>query len=219
MGISDLNKYNTKNTLVKLPTPFFNKTVDIYQVFANRKTTRNISDKELTLQMLSNLLWAACGVNRGDFHMGGKGRTSATASNSQEIDIYITLEEGVYKFDSFEHALVPILSEDLRLLAIGAPQSKVDTGVNAPVRLLYVANVDKLTNTTGHKEPGLTDADIQKAYYHVDTGMIASNVYLFAAAHNLASWFHNCNKTALMEKLKLGENQRILFGHTVGYPA
>jgi nitroreductase len=80
-------------------------------------------------------------------------------------------------------------------------------------------DVNKLSHTTGYQEPGLQDPDIQKSYYFVDTGLIAGNVYLFAASRGLASWFHNCNKPVLAEKLKLRADQRVLFGQTVGYPA
>jgi nitroreductase len=105
----------------------------------------------------------------------------------------------------------------LRPLAIGAGQATLVAG--APVHLIYVADVNKLSNTSGYQEPGLQDPEIQKSYYFVDTGLIAGNVYLFAASQGLASWFHNCNKPALAAKLKLRADQRVLFGQTVGYPA
>jgi len=91
-------------------------------------------------------------------------------------------------------------------------------GDKAPVRLIYIADVNKLANTSGYQEPGLQNPEIQKSYYYVDTGLIAGNVYLFAASQGLASWFHNCNKPGLTAKLKLRADQRILFGHTIGYP-
>ena len=68
-------------------------------------------------------------------------------------------------------------------------------------------------------EPGLRDNEVQKSYYFVDTGLIAGNVYLFAASQGLASWFHNCNKQELYALLNLRKNQKVLFGHTVGFPA
>jgi nitroreductase len=58
---------------------------------------------------------------------------------------------------------------------------------------------------------------VQKSYYYVDTGLIAGNVYLFAASRGLAAWFHNCDRAALSEKLGLSDSQRPLFGQTVGY--
>ncbi len=81
-------------------------------------------------------------------------------------------------------------------------------------KLLY-----KLSHTSGYQETGLQDAEIQNSYYFVDTGMIASNVYLYAASEGLATWFHNCDKPALAIKLALRTDQRVLFGQTVGYPA
>jgi hypothetical protein len=88
---------------------------------------------------------------------------------------------------------------------------------SAPLRLIYVADLDKF-RTAGYQEPGLHDPEIRKSYYYVDAGLIAGNVYLYAAAYELAAWFHNCNKRALAKKLNLRSSQRILFGKTVGYP-
>src|SRR5450759_4511996 len=68
----------------------------VMKALKQRKTIREISDKNIPLQKLSNLLWAACGVNRKKGPFGIPGRTSATASNSQEIDLYVTLKEGTY---------------------------------------------------------------------------------------------------------------------------
>jgi SagB-type dehydrogenase family enzyme len=189
----------------------------ILKALEERQTSREVSDKKLPLQILSDLLWAACGVNRKKGPFGIPGRTAASASNSQEIDIYVALQEGIYYYDAFHHKLIPVLAGDFRKLAIG--EGQVAFGDRAPVRLIYVADIDKLANTAGYQEPGLQNPDIQKSYYFVDTGMIAANVYLFAAAVGLVAWFHNCNKTALASKLKLRKEQRVLFGQTVGYPA
>lgn len=188
----------------------------VLKALKQRKTIREISDKKLSLQLLSNILWAACGVNRKTGPFGIPGRTAATASNSQEIDLYVALEKGIYFYDAFHHRLIPVIAGDLRTLAIGHGQATF--GDNAPVRLIYIADINKLSNTSGYQEPGLQNPEIQKSYYFVDTGLIAANVYLFAASQGLASWFHNCNKPGLMAKLNLRTDQRILFGHTIGYP-
>jgi hypothetical protein len=82
----------------------------------------------------------------------------------------------------------------------------------------YVADIDKLEHTAGFEEPGLHDPDVQRSYYYVDTGMIAANVYLFAASLGLAAWFHNCDKEQLTRRLTLRKNQRMIFAQTVGYP-
>ncbi len=77
-------------------------------------------------------------------------------------------------------------------------------------------DIERFKNA-GFQEPGLYDTGIQKSYYFVDTGLIAQNVYLAASAMGLASWFHKCNREALAKELRVTQNQRALFGHTIGY--
>ena len=124
------------------------------------------------------------GVNRKKGPFGIPGRTAASASNSQEIDIYVVLEEATCLYDAVKHSLVPVVEGDLRKLAIGRGQE--DSVAHTPVNLIYVADVDKLIHTQGYQEPGLQDPEVQKSYYFVDTGLIAGNVYLFAASRGLA---------------------------------
>jgi SagB-type dehydrogenase family enzyme len=208
---------SSKNLLpIKLPRATLNGGTSVLKSLQQRETIREISNKKLSLQALSNLLWAACGVNRKKGPFGITGRTAATASNSQEIDLYIAFKDGIYLYNAVFHRLEPVATGDLRALAIshGQPGYAAD----APVHIIYIADVNKLSNTSGYQEPGLQDPEVQKAYYYVDTGIIAGNVYLFAASFGLASWFHNCNKSALKAALNLRTDQRILFGQTVGYP-
>jgi nitroreductase len=211
------NQASAKKLLpIEIPKPAFHRESSVFKALQQRKSIREISDKKLSLQILSNLLWAAYGVNRTVGPFGIPGRTAASASNSQEIDIYVAMQDGIYFFDAFHHSLLPVVAGDLRTLAIGPGQANFVS--KAPVQLIYVVDVHKLTNTSGYREPGLQDPEIQKSYYYVDTGLIAGNVYLFAASQGLASWFHNCNKSVLTEKLNLRTDQRVLFGQTVGYP-
>jgi hypothetical protein len=202
---------------IELPTPKISRGKSLRKSLRRRQTIREISDKKLPRQLLSNLLWAACGVNRAKGPFGVLGITAASASNSQEIDVFVALEDGTYLFDVRHHRLVPVVASDLRTMAIGPGQKNV--AMNAPVQLLYVVDLDRLTHTTGFQEPGLQDPEVQKSYYFVDTGLIAGNVYLFAASQGLAAWFHNCDKVGLTQKLNLRPEQRMLFGQSVGYPA
>lgn len=188
----------------------------VFHAFENRRTRREISDRALPPQLLSNLLWAACGVNRRPGPFGGVGLTAASASNSQEVELFVALPSGVYVFEARRHYLLPVASDDVRTLTISHGQTNVT--MRAPVQLIYVADVQRLTHTTGFQEPGLQDPEVQKAYYFVDTGLIAGNVYLFAASQGLAAWFHNCDKVALSQKLSLRPEQRVLFAQSVGYP-
>ena len=201
---------------ISLPKPVLTGKRSLVRALQLRRTTREISDKQLPLKTLSVLLWAACGVNRKKGPFGLPGRTAASASNSQEVDVYVALKDGTYLYDPFGHRLVPVVAGDLRRLAIGRGQA--GAGTEAPVRLIYVADVDKLVHTSGFQEPGLLDPDVQRSYYYVDTGLIAANVYLFAASVGLAAWFHNCDRSALSSKLGLRADQRVLFAQTIGYP-
>lgn len=201
---------------IELPKPTLKKDLSLAKALQHRQTIREFSDKKLSLQNLSNLLWAACGVNRKKGPFNIPGRTAGSASDSQEIEVYVALEEGTYLYAPIGHLLVPVAKGDLRPLAIGRGQG--NAGSKAAVRLLYVADIDKLAHTLGYPEPGLLDPEVQKSYYFVDTGLIAANVYLFAASNGMGAWFHNCDRAGLSQKLTLRPDQRVLFGQTVGYP-
>ena len=194
--------------------PVFEQRGTLFQALQMRRTARSVSDKGISLQVLSDILWAAQGVNRIRGPFGGPGRTAGSASNSQEVGIYVAKEEGTYLYEPDPHRLTPIADGDARPLAIGPGQGMV--GATAPVRLIYVVDIDKF-KSAGFQEPGLYDSEIQKSYYFIDTGLIAQNVYLASASLGLVSWFHNCNKAKLTKLLKLSTNQRALFGHTIGY--
>jgi len=200
---------------IVLPKAAQGRGMAVFAALKNRRTVREMSPKKLPLKELSNLLWAACGVNRKKGPFGVPGRTAASASDSREIDVYVALPEGVYLYEADLHRLVPVAAGDRRKLAIGAGQGKA--GADAPVRLIYVVDTDKFKRA-GFQEPGLFDKKIQRSYYYADTGLIAGNVYLFAASRGLAAWFHNCNRAALPKALSLRPAQIPLFGHTVGYP-
>ncbi len=182
-----------------------------------RRTTRDIKEDKLPPQILSNLLWAAFGVNREAGPFGQPGRTAASASNSQEIDLYVALPEGIYLYEAAAHRLAPVVAGDLRAKA-GGRGRRVSGAAKAPVSIIFVADVARYAQAR-LQEPGLKDPEIQKSYYNVAAGLIAGNVYLFAASQGLAAWFHNCNKPELTAALKLRPEQRVLFAQTVGYPA
>ena len=202
---------------IQLPAPADDRTASVFTALELRRTIREISAESLPTPVLSTLLWAANGVNRMTGPFGASGRTAASASNSQEIDIYVALQAGAYVYEPSDHLLAPIVPEDLRGFTITPGQRAVSA--RAPVQLIYVVDVHKLTHTVGFQEPGLHDPEVQKSYYYVDTGLIAGNVYLFAAATGLAAWFHTCDRARLAQSLRLRPTQHVLFAQSVGYPA
>ena len=128
LGSSDLER-------IDLPRPALKFTKRLARIWQVRKTIREISDRRLPLQTVSNLLWAAFGVNRERCPFGMPGRTAAAASNSQEIDVYVALARGTYLYDPGHHELLPAAAGDLRPLAIDRGQRTI--GDAAPIRLIY----------------------------------------------------------------------------------
>jgi nitroreductase len=198
---------------ITLPKPETEGGKSVLAALKERKTTRNVSAKELPPQMLSNLLWAAFGVNREQGSFGKAGRTAASASNSQEIDLYVARAEGVYRYEAVPHRLAPVVAGDFRARAGRG------TAATAPVNLFYVADLSRYDQGPGQPDRSIGNPEVQKSYYYVGTGLIAANVFLFAASQGLAAWFHNCNRENTAKEFKLGPEQRVLFAQTVGYPA
>ncbi len=200
---------------IALPKPEKDGGKSVMAALWERKTNREVGAEKLPPQVLSNVLWAAWGVNRPEGPMGQVGRTAASASNSQEIDLYVLLSDAAYFYDAAAHRLTPVVAGDLRAKAGG--RGRGGAAATAPLNLVFVADMAKYAKAR-LQEPGLKDPDIQKSYYYVATGLIAGNVYLLAASQGLAAWFHNCDKPGLAADLKLRPDQRVLFSQTVGYP-
>jgi len=184
-----------------LPKPQTDGGRPLMQVLRDRHTTREFKPDKLPLQVLSNLLWAAFGVNRPD---SGK-RTAPSARNRQEIDIYVALAEGLYVYDAKAHGLNPVLAQDVR----GATGGQ-DFVKEAPVNLVYVADLTK----TGDASP-----EDKNFYTAVDAGFIGQNVYLFCTSEGLATVVRGgLDRPALAKLMQLRPEQKILVAQTVGYP-
>jgi nitroreductase len=195
-----------------LPEPKRKGDKSLLEALQLRQTNRNISSRELPLQVLSNLLWAAFGVNREKSSFNKPGRTAPSASNSQEIDLYVALEDGLYLYEAIPHQLTPIKAGDFRTLS-GRGSATI-----APINIFYVADLSRYDLGPDQPDPCIGEPEVQKSYYYTDTGFIAQNVYLFAASQGLAAWLHNCRREKIVSEFNLRPNQRILFAQTVGYP-
>jgi nitroreductase len=209
----DSEKSAQELQLITLPKPETEGGKSVLAALRERKTTRNISNKELPPQVLSNLLWAAFGVNRERGSFGKPGRTAASASNSQEIDLYVALPRGVYCYEAVPHRLAPVVAGDFR------SRAGRSAAATAPVNIFYVVDLSRYDTGPGQPDRRIGDPEVQKSYYFTDTGLIAGNVYLFAASQGLAAWFHNCSRDAATKDFKLRPDQRVLFAQSVGYPA
>jgi len=184
-----------------LPAPQMEGGKPLMQALRERHSSREFSPEKLPPQVLSNLLWAAFGINRP---ATGK-RTAPSALNWQEIDVYVATADGLYVYDAKGNKLNPILAGDVRSAA--GTQSYVK---DAPLNLVYIADMSKTGNGP---------AEEKSMYTAVDAGVIAQNVYLFCASEGLAVVVRGgVDRVAASRVFKLRPEQKIILAQTVGYP-
>jgi len=185
---------------ISLPKPDTKGGVPLMQALSQRQSAREFSPAILSPETLSNLLWAAYGVNRPD----GR-RTAPSASNRQSVDIYAVTADGAYLYDAKAHRLDPVVAGDLR--ALTGRQAFV---AEAPLNLVYVADYARFTNTSD---------DDKLLYSAAETGFIGQNVYLYCASEGLATVIRAMiDRPALAKALKLRPGQKIILSQTVGRP-
>ncbi len=184
---------------ITLPSPRNDGGEPLLRALKLRRSTREYSDRQLPPQVLSDLLWAAFGINRpsGD-------RTAPYWRHIMVIDIYAAMEDGVWLYEPKSHALQPHISDDIR-----AATGLQDFVATAPLNLVYVAHGERMTNVS---------AEERRLYASVDTGFIGQNVYLFCASEGLASVFRAAvDYVKLAGLMRLPEQQFVTFAQTVGY--
>lgn len=184
-----------------LPKPRMEGGKPLMQALKERQTARAFSAEKIPVQTLSDLLWAANGINRPD---SGK-RTAPSAVNWQEIDVYVATAEGLYLYDPAAHSLKPVAAGDLRELTGKQPFVK-----EAPLNLIYVADLAKMgKGSVGDKD----------FYAATDTGFVSQNVYLFCASEGLATVVRGMlDREALAKAMALRPDQKIILAQTVGFP-
>jgi SagB-type dehydrogenase family enzyme len=186
---------------IQLPPPQTEIGKPLMQTLKLRQSSRTFDTTPLPLQELSNLLWAADGINRSE---SGK-RTAPSAMNWQEIDMYVAMQKGTYVYDAKSNSLLPVTEKDLRE-ATGM-QSFVK---EAPLNLVYIADEKRMTRASEEDKLRWSSAD---------AGFIAQNVYLYCASQGLAVVVRGMvDRETLAKELKLQPEQKIILCQTVGYP-
>ena len=186
---------------VKLPAPQTEGGKPLMQALKERRTRRDFSSREIPLQSLSDMLWAAYGINRPETG----GHTAPSTRNMQEIDVYVVKADGTYLYDAAANTLAPVLAADIREVTGKQPFVK-----DAPVNLVFVADLGKMG--------GMNAAD-QDFYAATDTGFISQNVYLYCASAGLATVVRGwVDKPALASAMKLRRTQKVILTQTAGYP-
>ncbi len=188
--------------VIKLVAPVKSGGAPVMKVFNDRKSERTFAPEKLKPQDLSNLLWAANGINRTD----GK-RTAPSAKNVQDVDVYVVMQEGAYLYDAKAHALNPVAAGDHR----GAIAVSQDYVKSAPLVIVLVSDLTRLGNAANEQT---------KLMGAVDVGIVCQNINMACAGLGLSTvpraWM---NHEKLKEVLKLKETQLLLMNNPVGYPA
>jgi len=183
-----------------LPPPRSTGGQPLTEALKLRRSTREYSDRPLPAQILSDLLWAAFGINRpsGD-------RTAPYWRHIMVMDIYVAMADGVWLYEPKAHTLLPHLKDDIR-----AQTGLQDFVATAPLNLVYVAHGERMTDISSEE---------RRLYASVDTGFIGQNVYLFCASEGLATVFRGAvDYPKLTRTLRLPDQQFVTFAQTVGYP-
>ena len=187
---------------IELPKPQLDGGRPLMQCLKDRKSTREYSAQKIPLQVLSNLLWAAYGINRPETGY----RTAPSGGNVQNVDIYVAIEEGTYVYDAKTNMLAQVLKEDIRNFSGRQTTSPLD---DSPLNLIYVVDLSKFTR----------GPELFVAYAFAHSAFIAQNVYLYCASEGLATVVRiSYDKATVGQKLKLKTNQYPTFVQSVGYP-
>jgi nitroreductase len=190
-----------QSDIIELPQPEKDGGMPLMQTLDKRQSSREFTDKEMPKQTLSNLLWAAYGINRPE---AGK-HTVPSSRNVQDISVYVTTKDGAFLYLPEENALKQIVDKDIR-----KHTGKQEFTADAAVNLIYVSDFSKYE---GDNE------QVKKVTASAHCGFIGQNVYLFAASEGLSSVFRAWIDNELIhEKLGLSENLHVLYCQSVGYP-
>jgi nitroreductase len=186
-------------TARQLPPPRQEGGKPLFQALHLRRSIREYSDRPLPPQVLSDLLWAAFGINRpnGD-------RTAPYWRHIMVIDVYAAMADGVWLYEPKRHVLLLHMHSDIR-----AQTGLQDFVARAPLNLIYVAHGERMQDVA---------AEERRLYASVDAGFIGQNVYLFCASEGLATVFRAAiDYEKLNRAMQLGEGQFVTFAQTVGY--
>ncbi len=190
--------------VIALPQPVNNGGMPLMEVFQTRRSRREFDTRPLELQVLSNSLWAAFGINDDD---GGL-RTAPSALNIREMKLFVLLPDAAYRYEPVRNCLDPVAAGDLRNKS--AQQSELRI---APVHIVFVADYSKYKQANEATKQRFT------LLSHAHAGFIGQNIYLFCASQGLSTCFvTRFRQPALAKALGLVEDQLLLYTQAVGYP-
>ncbi|MCL1912039.1 MAG: SagB/ThcOx family dehydrogenase [Leptospirales bacterium] len=180
------------------------KSASLSDALTKRKSTREFNaDKEISLQDLSNILWAAAGINRPATGQQKAGRTYPSAKNLQSVSVYVARKDGIYRYDHVKNSLEPVAAGDFR-----AKTGAQSFAATAPINLIYVSDVSEFSGSLA----------VKREYAAFDIGHCSENVYLYCAIANLGTVIRaSIDGDAVAKILKLGKNSIVIAGQSIGH--
>jgi len=201
IGVLSLCAWAQDFSDIVLPAPVKTGGKPLMEALNDRQTIREFSEKELSVQDLSNLLWASFGVNRAE---SGK-RTAPSAMNRQEIEIYVSLKSGIYLYDATKNVLKAIKQGDYR-----KDMGKQPFVATAPLVLVLVADYALMSERATPERKDF--------YAAIDAGYISQNIYLFAASENMATVaLGSFDKDLITGIIPFKDTQKIVITQAVGF--
>ncbi len=193
---------------IQLPAPQKDLSFSLMQALQERRSKRTWKDEPLSEQELSNLLWAACGITQAGKYKTKSKRTAPSACNSQSIDVYVAIKEGLFRYDEKGHQLTQVLAEDIREY-IGT-QKRMQS---APLGLIYVSDHSRMKLYFGK------DEDKKMFFSGTHAGYVSQNVYLYcAAAHLNTVVLGLVDRDKLHKIMNLKDCEKVIFTQVVGRP-
>jgi hypothetical protein len=201
---------------IKLNEPNRKRGLPFMETLSVKASAREWSDRDLSLQDLSDLLWAANGINRPD----EKKCTASSAQNAHDVDVYLFMKDGVYLYDADAHALEPVLAGDFRSqLMMTPPPRPKDAGgpppppppplSNPPIQIILVSDVSRFK---------FGPPELKPEWGAIDAGIVSQNTSLFCAATGLATRPRaSMDKGVIKDLLKLNDTQYVFLNHPIGY--
>lgn len=192
---------------IQLNSPNMNRETTMMNAFQKRASSVEWTDTMLSIQDLSDLLWAGNGINRPEESK----RTAPSANNAQDIDIYVLLEEGAYLYDAKLQILHPVAKGDFRAEVIGGRPGSVVPTSQPPALLILVSDISRFATRTTDEQQGLKRAGM-------DAGIVSQNISIFCGGANMATRPRmSMDVTKIKEVLKLSDTQYPILNNPVGY--
>jgi hypothetical protein len=200
---------------IKLNEPNKARGLPFMETLSVKASTREWSDRDLSLQDISDLLWAANGINRPD----EKKYTASSAQNAHDVDLYLFMRDGVYRYDADAHALEPVLAGDFRsqLMMTPPPRPKEAGGPpppppppsNPPIQIILVSDVSRFK---------FGPPELKPEWGAIDAGIVSQNISLFCATTGIKTRPRaSVDKEKIKSLLNLNDTQYVFLNHPIGY--